>query len=341
MSNIIGLDGMKHLLNLLYHIPFIEGEKAPGVLIVAPPEQGKSFLLTKITSSSCYIVNDITGYGLEKLVLDITAKGENGYIVIPDMEKVVSRKDAFKSFASLANILLEEGLGRIERADVSVKLPRNVNFGIIGAITEDGYAEHYEELKSIGFISRQIILSFSYCKHDNEIIEEQLAKGVQIPQNIIRVTQHYNVSIPERLTPFIRKLAKVLSTVREDKGTKRSINHIRALVKAQTILANRQQDNEYITTSQDLNSVFCLLPFFSNPYKVKTSKPRELFSKLKHRYASDAEYYVLRGIVEDNNPAKYFGDGKKYPSDELITAISNLDAFLQKDEDGQVKIIKL
>jgi hypothetical protein len=55
---------------------------------------------------------------------------------------------------------------------------------------------------------------------------------------------------------------------------------------------------------------------------------------------TDAEYYVLRGMIEDNNPTKYFGEKGKYPMEEFYPAITNLGKFIEKD-DNAYRITKL
>lgn len=341
---LIGLDGIKHFLSLIYTIPYLKGEKPPGVLIVAPPGTGKSFALKHITSTNSIIINDITGYGMEKVVLEVAAKHDyTGYAIIPDLIRITSRRESFRSFIQLMNILLEEGLERIERANLSKKLPKSIRFGLIAALTDDSFAEHYNMIKGMGFLSRQFVISFSYASYDAENIYMHTAKGTQfayilIDPNVKRLTE---IKIADKYVSGIKKLAVFLARIRADEELLRSTNQIRSLVRAQAALKGR----DYVKT-EDLNAVFCLIPYFRIPKVGQTAKKykaNRLFGPPEAiKGGTDAEYYVLRGIVESSDVAKYFGKDKRFPEYELPVAISRLEASnIVKRVNDKVEIVRI
>jgi len=346
VNTLIGLDAMRHFLSLIYTIPFIKDEKPKGVMVVAPPDTGKSFALMHITSPHAVVISDTTGAGLEKVVLE-TAKKHNytGYAVIPDLIRLTSRQYGFKAFTQLMNILLEEGLQRIERANLSIRSPKALRFGLIAALTVDSFIEHYDELNSIGFISRQLVVSFSYCDYDLKRILSHTAKGTRFPYIMIKPPEGGNVEVevPDERVKGINKLAKFICKMRGDEAIKRATEQARSLVKAQAVL-----NGHHKVTSKDLNEVFSLLPLFRVPEIVKVpgtgrkKKKYGMFMKAPFKGGTDAEYFLLRGIVEDKDPTKYFGKNKRFPEYELPIAISRLEGkLIKRHEDGSVSILKL
>jgi len=340
---LIGLDGIKHFLSLIYTIPYLKGEKPPGVLIVAPPGTGKSFALKHITSTNSIIINDITGYGMEKVVLEVAAKHNyTGYAIIPDLIRITSRKESFRSFIQLMNILLEEGLERIERANLSKKLPKSIRFGLIAALTNDSFAEHYNMIKGMGFLSRQFVMSFSYASYDAERIYNHTAKGSQFAYILIDpdITGLREIKIADKYISGIKKLSVFLAKVRADEELLRSTNQVRSLIRAQAALNGR----DYVK-AEDLNAVFCLIPYFRIPRVAQKRKYKTsgLFGPPEAiKGGTDAEYYALRGIVESNDVSKYFGKDKRFPEYELPVAIARLEASnLVKRTNDKVEIVRI
>ncbi|MEM3105060.1 MAG: hypothetical protein QXD69_06120, partial [Candidatus Bathyarchaeia archaeon] len=119
---------------------------------------GKSYLLTKILSPGSIVINDITGWGLERIVSEIYMKDTYPYIVIPDFVKVASRKQSYESFLGLMNALLEEGVSQIRKYDLEVKFEKPVRCGILTGITPD-YLEKRVKLINVLLkkVNREIV----------------------------------------------------------------------------------------------------------------------------------------------------------------------------------------
>lgn len=335
-----GLDGMEKLLRDIYHIPLIEGTKAPGLLMIAEPGQGKTFAMENIVSNNSIIVNDITGWGVESLLMECIEDKKN-YIAIPDLIKVASRPASFKSFLMLYNILLEEGLERVQRFnksfDAKKLLGKPINIGLVTATTPYNLQKYYKEIEGVGFLSRQLTVSFCYNKTDTEIIEYNIIHSKKIDKVTMEMPESVDpikVTIPEesKYHSGISRLASYLKKVRGDKFKMRALHQIKSLLLANALANGRKKVNEV-----DVNELFTLLPFFFVPLlHNSTGKHKDLFNL---NPASDSEYYYLRDMMFKES---HFGNGKKYPFSEYMKAQKTLRAMgLIEVRDNIATIAKL
>lgn len=329
----IGLEGVKILLRDIYHIPYVENVKAPGLLIVAEPGQGKTFAMQNIVGENSIMVNDITGWGVESLLNECIDE-KKSYIVIPDLIKVASRPASFKSFLMLYNILLEEGLQRIQRYNKSLKLDKPINIGLITATTPYNLHKYYNEIEGVGFLSRQLVISFSYNETDMRLIERSIIHSKKIKKEEIKLPDGISdVSIPntERFHLGVSRLAAYLQRVRKDKFKMRALHQTKALLLANALSHRRKRVNE-----TDINELFTLLPFFFVPGLHTGKRQKDLFNL---NPASDGEYYYLRDLLFGEN---HFGNGKRYSSTEYFKSQATLRSMgLIELGDGIVKISKL
>lgn len=251
----IGLKAPKRFLESIYSLP--GGIKPLGVLFVAPPGAGKSYLLTKILSPGSIVINDITGWGLERIVSEIYMKDTYPYIVIPDFVKVASRKQSYESFLGLMNALLEEGVSQIRKYDLEVKFEKPVRCGILTGITPDYLEKRVKLIKETGYGTRQLIFKFNYRKSDIERIEEKLTKGIEDETVIINAGKaEIEIRISEEAEEGIIKVARLIAMSRGDHTTFRAINQVRTLA---TGFANYR--NSPVVEKEDIKEVASLVPF--------------------------------------------------------------------------------
>lgn len=294
----IGLAGISHLLNNLYLISRITDEMPLGVLLVGPPGIGKSFILQKTKHPMVMIVNDITPRGLQDLIVECESRGK-GYIVIPELERVLSRQASTNAFCSLANIALEEGLERIKMAGIDHKLNKPVNIGLVSALTTTTFKLRREFLEGRGFLSRHLVVGFHYCGQDLTRIERALVRSSKTGNIVINDMEETTVTIPGDLLERLLMLSKKLANYRRDTAAFRAIKQIRALLKAEALKSGRTEV-EII----DLQNIYCLLPFIMSGTALTVEA-----IKLKSQ-ATDPDYFRLR---EHFFEKRYFGPNKMYP----------------------------
>jgi len=323
----IGLEGISHLLRNLYLVSRIKNERPLGVLIVAPPGLGKSFILGITRYSKLIFVSDMTPGGLEQILLECRRMGNTGYIVSPELEKILSRKWAIAQYFTLANIILEEGITYLARYNIKVKFEEPLNFGLISALTPETFKRRQEEMEGRGFLSRHLVVGFDYCDADKIAIEGFILRSETPDKIMVRDVQPQEVIIPPQLLPALARLSSRLASVRNDKYRFRAITQLRTLLKAEA-LANGRTEVEM----KDAQSLYCLLPFFLSGNILTQT----LFGL--ERQATDADYCFLRQFIFGE---KWFGDGqmndeetKKWASNRLLKM------KLLMWEDGKFKLSK-
>lgn len=302
---------MIHLIRDIYLITQVEGENPPGILIIAPPGTGKSFVLSSINYSKNIITNDITEGGLQKLLVEINKQGQ-GYLVIPDLLKVLARPNGGEAFVTLANVLLEEGVQRSTKFNLDIKFDKPLNFGMAEAITDDVFTKQQKMLEEKGFLSRHFLSGFSYCDEDIPKIKKSISRDEKFPPLEILVRPSTSIKIPEKYLKWIDTMGTILGYLKEDRQPYlRAIKQVRALFKAEAWA------NDRVTVEEvDINNVYCLLPFFVTLKLLKADK----YSKETKRdcsLATDAEYCLLRSLLMCE-PYPYSDKTKEWAMKRLI-----------------------
>lgn len=318
----IGLKAGVKFLKLLNAIPYAN-EHPIGCFLVAPPGSGKSFLLTKFVSKDFFIVSDLTGFGLEKLLLTLDIK-KRGYVVVPDILRSMSRKSSFEQLTALLNILLEEGLRVIKRHNLDMELSSPLRYGFISAITDNEFMKVASKFWSTGLLSRILIFSFGYQNSDIAKIQRVVGLGedekIDVKGNGLNVVKE--VKIPERLLPIMDSLSRKLG---KNKYPFRNLKIIRKLAKANALREGRD-----VVGMRDIKEVFYLAPFIFHADEY-TTRPFNNFDE-----ATDLHYFILRMIgqkrITSIDKVKVIG----YTAEEVNQALNSLIArgFVKIDQDG-------
>jgi len=254
---IIGLNSAERFIRIIWNLSNIDGEHPIGVLLVAPPGVGKSYLLTSFKGENFIILSDLTGHGLEKILAELQAKAR-GYVVLPDLIRAFTRHTTQALFAVL-NMCLEEGITRIERADIRFQSETPIRFGFIGAITPTELKKREKDMISVGLLSRLLLFSFGYTKEDAMRIIDYVAKnGMPKPEMKIPLEIHkpVPVSIPDEITPFVKKIGTLLAKLKQDRYPFRSIKLVRRLLKGSALCHKRK-----VVNIDDCITIYSLLPF--------------------------------------------------------------------------------
>jgi hypothetical protein len=172
----VGLSAAHMLLEIALHIPYLADEKPVGIMMIAQPGMGKSMLLTRFESEKIMRFNDLTGWGLEQVLISCR-KLDGGFVVIPDLLRLLARKNGFEAFLTMGNILLEEGYESVVRWDINLKLKKPVNAGIITALTNSCYQRYFKHFEKTGFLSRFGIFGFSYADSDRLRIAQAVSRN--------------------------------------------------------------------------------------------------------------------------------------------------------------------
>jgi hypothetical protein len=159
------IDPLVEMVRLNLLTPYIRNQKPNSLLIIAPPESGKTEVMKKFAvNKNVAYLSDVTAYGIQRDYFRAIEDGEVRHIIIPDLLKPLSRKEStVKSFTTMMNGLIEEGIAGISTfASARPQSAKHVKCGLITAITSDEFRDNRHNWKRIGFLSRLIPFSYSY-----------------------------------------------------------------------------------------------------------------------------------------------------------------------------------
>jgi hypothetical protein len=159
------LDPLVDIVKLTLYTAYVKNIPKPNsLLIIAKPESGKTEVLKKfIPNKNLVYLSDVTAYGIERDYLSKIESGEIRHIIIPDLLKPLSRKEStVKTFITLMNALIEEGLASASTYATRRTSEKHVKCGIITAITGEELSDKRHNWGRLGFLSRVVPFSYSY-----------------------------------------------------------------------------------------------------------------------------------------------------------------------------------
>jgi len=164
---VVALDFIRELLIYCLYSAFLDGEYPVSLIIVAPPEHGKSLVLEQIASFPTVIsVNFFSRLGLLTRYQTEIERGEKRTIVIPDLSSIMGSVSypTFRNFLELLKCLMEEGIKAVHTKFIQLDFKRAVRMNVLTSIVPS-YFKDKRTLKTwyrIGLIGRFLILSYTY-----------------------------------------------------------------------------------------------------------------------------------------------------------------------------------
>ncbi len=164
VKSMLGMDCLEDLVKLAIWSGKVAGERPVSLIIIAPPESGKTQLIKKFsdTPGVCYF-SDLTLSGLYELLPEIEG-GRIHHLLIADLLKLVSRK------RETVNNLITALNNVIEDEYISIKIYgwnreyRGLRCGFIGGITPSEFQDRRRKWHNLGFLSRALPVSWSFHK---------------------------------------------------------------------------------------------------------------------------------------------------------------------------------
>jgi len=173
--NMIDVEVLEKLISNVLWTGWLEHEKPVSLLLIAKPESGKTEVLKKFNHNKGIVyATDVTAFGIVKGIFPLLdAKQPVNHIIIPDLLNPLSKQAATsRSFIQFMNSLVEEGIVKIHTYAIQVE--RNVQCGLVTAITRDAFLSHKKMWKRIGFLSRLLPFSYSYSVDSTRRIFESI-----------------------------------------------------------------------------------------------------------------------------------------------------------------------
>jgi hypothetical protein len=215
MTKLNGLEKITEFLKIVFASGNID-DKPLSVILVAPPSSGKTITIKQFKKNkNVLITTDSTAWGILQEHQNKLKNREIKHIVIPDLHSALARrKTTADQLILFINNTSEDGLFP------STTYGMNINefidpFGWVLCLTTDGFKRKYKFLKEIGFISRFLIIEYSYSIEQiksilNDIMAEKSIKidDIRLKNNKKPVKIEGNEEIFKEVVPFAELMCK-------------------------------------------------------------------------------------------------------------------------------------
>lgn len=245
---IINTQIIEHALKLAIYSTAIKNETPVSVILLAPPEHGKSEVLKKFAFIKN--VKIMTNFDTPAFVefANEYQLGDKRTIIIPDFLRVTQRKHSTQGNSlTILNAITEEGW--IGTLPLGQKIDKPIVANLLTAITKDELKDKRHKWSQTGFISRLIPLSFSYNTDTKALIKNYIMDRVyhtdksfdfELPKEKI------DVILPKPLAKEIDIISvKILQNLKEKNLTGfRLLRQLQVLAMANCISNKRNMVNE-------------------------------------------------------------------------------------------------
>lgn len=186
----IGTAVIEHAVRLAIYTPAVRGETPVSMLLLAPPEHGKSEILKKFAFvPSVRIVSEFNTFTFSEIANEFTA-GRIKTLILPDFLRVVKRKYSTAANAiSILNAITAEGW--IGRLPLGQMIDRPIILNVITALTEGELRDKRHKWAQLGFLSRFVPLSYSYSRTTKDRIRNYIKDRIYVKDNV------FNFEIPK------------------------------------------------------------------------------------------------------------------------------------------------
>jgi hypothetical protein len=169
---------LRELIAMAVASAYVKDERSVSVLIVAKPESGKTTILSSFAHNNGVVyLTDVTYSGIVNFLDDVD-RGRVRTILIPDMLKVIGRKEtSVENLITLLNGLIEEGIKSIATYHYQRIFDNFVRCNVIAAITSTEWFMRKATLAATGFLSRVVPFSYNYSYEDVEAIFREIIEG--------------------------------------------------------------------------------------------------------------------------------------------------------------------
>jgi len=232
----IKIEVLKDLIKTILYTGYLSGEKPLSVMFVGRIGSGKSEIINAFSlNDNIAYFTDLTYMGLIQVLKDYP---NLKHIAIPDFLKItMKKKSTMDNVTSAFNSLMEEGLEKISMMGMSIDF-KGKKCGIITATTKGSFSQNESKWKSMGFLSRMLLISYDYKDDTIKEIFEYIYNSEYLNDNnkekILLPFRDFEVKISNKLA---RELKEKDIDFRRQK-------QLQILAKARALISNRIEVNE-------------------------------------------------------------------------------------------------
>lgn len=173
MKHMINTELLELAVNLAIQSVKLRKERSVSIMILAPPEHGKTEIIKKFAFvTSVKIISDFNSFHFADYANDYQSK-QKATIMIPDFLKVVNKKQGTRAQAlGILNAITEEGW--IGKLPMGQQITEPIHANVITALTEDKIRDKRYMWTRSGFMSRFLPLSYKYNDKTKTIIRQYI-----------------------------------------------------------------------------------------------------------------------------------------------------------------------
>ncbi len=257
-ASLIGVNDLMLLIELALYSGYIHQERPVNMLIIAPPESGKSEMLLHFRKNrGVKVPTDITAYKILEQYGDDMAKGKIKHLIIPDLITPVSKKqETAVQFVGFLNALIEEGVINYQSFLITKNYAnRPARVGLLTSITPEYLKDTRHRLINAGFMSRLLPVCYSYNESTVGRIRQYLAsrnyhQDGSIEVNLPRAEKVIELPLP--MTERIVERASILGQATQTYGF-RYQRQLQVLAMANALKCRRD-----VVTEEDVETILRL-----------------------------------------------------------------------------------
>ena len=153
--------------------------RAINVMLIAPPESGKSSILEGLKGESVYELDDITSEALYNI-----PEGKH-YLIIPEFQTVINRQKTSSPITKFLRFIEEGSTGKLTARDKDTTVYEERKFyTLIAGTTDDNWHKNEDLFKGTGFMSRLFTVFYRYLPSEEEAIRLALMRDYNIKPTI-------------------------------------------------------------------------------------------------------------------------------------------------------------
>lgn len=264
MSEYANLPEVTELIRYVLYSDYVElredmKEVPLSAIIVAPVESGKTATVSQFKENDGILyLTDATAWGIQYRFRSQLASGQIKRLLIPDLINPVNRKKStVDSTITFFNSYISwEGVDKVATYATKsmVLLDKPLKGSLLTTMAERDFRRMVKSLAAIGFLSRVLLIGYSYDADTIDAILDDIAHNRSTWGKIMLdfPTEPQAVGLSDELADKLKGLARTLGG-RSGVGGFRALNHLKVLAKSKALSEKRVE-----VTADDVHRIMYL-----------------------------------------------------------------------------------
>jgi len=259
----LGMETIQEIVETAVLTSRVKNARPVSLLLIAPPECGKTSIVTAKESELVKVLSDTTGKGLLLLCQFFP---NVSHIVINDMIAVSGHRPSVSAYTvAMLSAIVEEGVAAIANPDGVQTFPQGTRKGVIACVPEGIATDRRAWWSRSGFASRLLPVQFRHSHALQIRINIAIQNGLPAPEpakegKLVAPAVPVHVDIPEPAAVTIHHLAMKKAAELGEVGYRRH-HQYRAMAAAHVLWRRKWKDAA--VGDEDLAFIERMHPFVS------------------------------------------------------------------------------